>query len=139
MRESNYQTQLLTHLRINRRWEVLKHADQFTSGIPDVSVSLVGDHRTVWLELKVLQKPSQALAEPKTFVDNQVQLATAVRLAAFYVVHDPFRSWTMMVQAKMVARHLETGFNGLQLPQPGFVASGTAYRLVMEALGGILR
>lgn len=40
-------------------WEVIKHADKFTSGIPDMSVS--GNGRTSWLELKLLKRGELAV------------------------------------------------------------------------------
>lgn len=90
---------------------VLKHCDRFTTGIPDLSVSN-RTGRTVWVESKRLPmyrgdkrtKKRYDVFDPRTWVDNQAQLDTAVRLGAWFMVMDAWTSTFLFVRASVVYR-----------------------------------
>jgi hypothetical protein len=82
-----YRTSVLLKWLRSRSCKVLKHADFFTAGVPDVTASIAG--RTTWLELKYQGEKDKL----KKLVGGRrmPQLMTMVELeqiaaAAFYVV-----------------------------------------------------
>lgn len=79
---------ILTPIRRDHpEWMTLKHADMFTKGIPDLSIS----NRScvsVWFEVKRLKKPNQRILEPRTWVDNLAQLDLTTRLGGWVVAFD---------------------------------------------------
>ena len=88
---------------------VLKHCDRFTTGIPDLSIS--NRHgRTVWIETKRIpprDKRARRIKEvhrPRTWVDNEMQLNTAVRLGGWYMVIDAWSETFLFVKAEHVYR-----------------------------------
>lgn len=84
----------------NPTWVVLKHSDRFVKGIPDVSISQ--GRRTLWLERKRLNKKSQVLERPGTWVDNLVQLELLTRLDGWYHVYDPRIDRSAILSARLV-------------------------------------
>jgi hypothetical protein len=79
-----------------------KHCDRFTKGIPDLSFS--SSARTVWVEskrigLKDRKKREQILFNPRTWVDNEVQLDLITRLNGWYMIFDGVRSQYLFVKA----------------------------------------
>lgn len=92
MTEASVARSLIKALKVEMPGSVvIKHADQFTSGIPDLSVTWSG--RTVWLELKVTPVKSKG-----------IQHLTACRLAAAglcrYVVYDERKHKTFLVEPR---------------------------------------
>jgi hypothetical protein len=106
--ESKLTRQILSQLTSrNPQWEVIKHADRFSTGIPDASFTL--GPKTFWLELKVLQKLTQILARPKDWVDNQVQLARLLKMNGYYWVHDERLEGSLIIHASQVLAALRSG------------------------------
>lgn len=102
--EGKWTGDLLEKLReeLGPRYNVLKHSDRFTANIPDFSVSN-GSGRTVWIEVKVLQKADKSLGRVKDYLDKPAQLHLAQKLGGFYLVHDPFVNVTLLIEAWEVA------------------------------------
>jgi len=71
MNEAAFITHLTGHLRKATKFVVFKHADRFTHGVPDISMT--GNSVTSWWELKV--------ADPE-FDSPGIQELTMIRLAA---------------------------------------------------------
>jgi hypothetical protein len=70
-REAEYKSSLMRELRATLKCVALRHEDRFTSGIPDISVTMGG--RTSWWEAKHAQ-PS--------ITSEGIQELTMLRLAA---------------------------------------------------------
>lgn len=106
--ENKYNSELGQWLRDKfPSWEILKHCDRFTGGVPDFSVSF--GILTAWLEVKILRRPKDDLLNPNHWCDNKVQLETLIRQRGSYYVYDPFKDRSIIVDAGLVKRCLLHG------------------------------
>lgn len=106
--ETDYTTEYAAFLRERLPGlEIIKHADQFTGGIPDLSASDRSYH-TFWLEVKRIKSLRHTIWNPKHWVDNAVQLDTAVRLGAWYLVIDPIHEENLLIKADDLYRQRNT-------------------------------
>jgi hypothetical protein len=102
MRESQLTADLHKHLRnLEKSWEIIKHSDRFTSGIPDTSVN-TPLNRTVWMEVKEFSKHSQVLSLPSTWCDNLLQVEMLIRTNGIFYVYDPFDDHAALVRPSVV-------------------------------------
>ena len=74
MNERDCTTKLMSELRV-LGYEVLKHCDRFTAGIPDLSGTHREDGHTTWVEMKYLRRGKTLFDELKA-----IQLVTLQRL-----------------------------------------------------------
>lgn len=88
-------------------WVVLKHCDRFTSGIPDVSVSYIGELKTVWIEYKLIHKDEELL-KPSTWVNDKAQLEQTVRLSGYYLAYCPLRKMHVLIPALYLRSGLDS-------------------------------
>jgi hypothetical protein len=109
MNEADLKGQLVhTGRQLLRNYVILRHEDQFTSGIPDVSFT--GDTRTAWMEAKVI---NPAHPYPRS---RKIQKLTCARLAAvgicWYVIwdlrNDSKRTWIVHPQLILEERNFES-------------------------------
>lgn len=84
MTETEFTGTILKNLRtIHRDWIVFKHADKFTTGIPDMSVTADSSH-TTWLEMKYFSIESNPTSEfkPAKHLAIGVQMLTMAKIEA---------------------------------------------------------
>lgn len=102
MRESKLTANLHQDLkRREKSWEIIKHSDRFTSGIPDTSVN-TQFNRTVWMEVKEFSKTSQVLSLPASWADNLLQVEYLIRVNGIFYVYDPFDDHSALVRPDCV-------------------------------------
>lgn len=127
-KEADFTRELLDLIRERfPRLAVLKHADRFTKGIPDASISN-RNHQTIWLEIKRFTNPKQMTSKPRSWVDNLVQLDLAVRLGAYYLVIDPFRDEYLYLRAERVWQAIQS-----EMPAPKPHPDHHEFHLVLPA------
>ena len=81
LNESKIKISLVKTLRSEMSWVVvLRHEDQYSVGIPDMSASTTT--QTVWLEIKVVEREKHA------FKKRALQHEILKRLGGYYVVYD---------------------------------------------------
>lgn len=106
MTEGTYNSDLSAELRrlFGVQAAVIKHCDRFTTGVPDLSVSLKrpAPPITFWIECKVLKQGE--VNRPRDFVDNVVQLVTTDNCQGYYLVWHEKKDEFAILEAKEVSR-----------------------------------
>lgn len=109
--ETDHSQEFLQFIRERTGFTAFKHCDRFTTGIPDCSVSK-RPNRTVWVESKRLaprgdrraKRTSIDVLNPRSWIDNQVQMDTLVRLGGWYLVFDTYASRYFFVRGETAYR-----------------------------------
>lgn len=108
MKESELTQDLMKDLHSHHQeWQLIKHCDRFTAGIPDLSISDQLYH-TAWVEVKEFAKTRQVLSLPSTWADSLLQVETLVRVAGIYYVYDPFSNHAALVYPAEVKKVIRT-------------------------------
>lgn len=95
MTEAEFTYKLTSKLRkLLPEATVFKHADGYTAGIPDFSLTIHG--RTSWVEVKLIT--NKKIFEP-------LQLATLKRLGGWYIVWDPHQRLAWLFRADEEPEH----------------------------------
>ena len=105
MNERKITEEVLAELRKLRGAVVLKHADRFTKGVPDLSVSVLGG--TSWIELKYLRKKARLRDVVDTLQLTLChELATTTNGRCWVVVFEEEPRRVTVWQPQALFRHL---------------------------------
>lgn len=88
MTEPQFTRKLLAELRRRiPRAEIIKHANPYSAGVPDFSITR--GNRTMWVEVKVTTAPTRPDSRGRKEMFSPLQFERLKRLCGYYLIYSP--------------------------------------------------